>query len=629
MKQKILLLMTALFSFAGGARAVNAFTKHIDGGRYYLIASPCPEEVSPEIVDNMLGGEYDLYSFVPDAEGGLEWRNYKAENFNLEPGKGYLYACMEVEDVTLTFSGLPYDGDEYEITVHEGWNLLGNPFDCEVYVVGEGGIYVMNEEGTGLEEAYRAIGPMEGFFFYTREEGAVVTLVKGEGLHEVTDEGDPNEIVLPEHYQESHQNGIGEDEPEPTESYWPDFDYARFLDEGVLVAAIMIDGEIITVDYENWDKLEVAAFVGDECRGNEMYLYDGITEYGDLYLTLDGCPIYYDFNNTGEEVSFKMFDHQNGVLYENCEVRYQNESITILTGEDHFEGWEDPETPVFLCFTSTSSFDGLVLANNDLELDEEEKNTALISAFVDENEEENVTNVKLEGRTLYRNGFWNTLCLPFDVENIGDSPLEGATVMELDLEGKYNADGELDEAGAYQTGFDATDGTLYLYFIEAEEIEAGKPYIVKWEDEGLENITDPVFYQVPIDANEPTGITFAEGKVTFIGTYSYTEYNEENKYVLLMGSNSNLFYPDGEPTTVGAFRAYFELQNGLKAGEPEGEGGIKNFVLNFGDGETGIKTTNLTNEAGAWYSIDGRQLSGKPTQKGIYINRNKKMFIQR
>ena len=582
MKQKILLLMAALFSFAGGARAVNAFTKHIDGGRYYLIASPCPEEVSPEIVDNMLGGEYDLYSFVPNAEGGLEWRNYKAENFNLEPGKGYLYACMEVEDVTLTFSGLPYDGDEYEITVHEGWNLLGNPFgEEEVYLVDDEGkaltYYVMNEEGSGLVEGDRAIGPMEGFFFYAWEEGTV-KLVK-ETPEEVSGEGGaPNiDIVLPEHYQESHQNGIGEDEPEPTESYWPDFDYGRFLDEGVLVAAIMIDGEIITVDYENWDKLEVAAFVGDECRGNEMYLYDGITEYGDLYLTLDGCPIY--FENIGEEVSFKMFDHQNGVLYENCEVRCGDESITIRTGEEHFEGWEDPETPVFLCFTSPSSFDGLVLANNDSELDEEEKNTALIGGNTGE-----PTDVKLAGRTLYRNGFWNTLCLPFDVENIGDSPLEGATVMELDLEGKYNADGELDEAGAYQTGFDATDGTLYLYFIEAEEIEAGKPYIVKWEDEGLENITDPVFYQVPIDANEPTGITFAEGKVTFIGTYSYTEYNEENKYVLLMGSNSNLFYPDGEPTTVGAFRAYFELQNGLKAGEPEGEGGIKNFVLNFGDG---------------------------------------------
>ena len=205
--------------------------------------------------------------------------------------------------------------------------------------------------------------------------------------------------------------------------------------------------------------------------------------------------------------------------------------------------------------------------------------------------------------------------------------------MELDLNGKYNAEGESDEAGTYQTGFDATDGTLYLYFTEAEEIEAGKPYIVKWEGEGLENITDPVFSGVTISSTTPTPITFAEDKVTFTGTYTYTEYTDEDRTVLFMGASSNLFYPDGnKATTVGAFRAYFQLQNGLKAGEPESEsGGIKNFVLNFGDGETGIRTTNLTNltnEAGAWYDLSGRRLSGKPTQKGIYINRNKKVLMK-
>jgi hypothetical protein len=43
--------------------------------------------------------------------------------------------------------------------------------------------------------------------------------------------------------------------------------------------------------------------------------------------------------------------------------------------------------------------------------------------------------------------------------------------MELDTEGTYDG---------HQTGFDATNGTLYLYFKEATSIEAGKPYLVKW-----------------------------------------------------------------------------------------------------------------------------------------------------
>lgn len=40
----------------------------------------------------------------------------------------------------------------------------------------------------------------------------------------------------------------------------------------------------------------------------------------------------------------------------------------------------------------------------------------------------------LSGRTIYRDGDWNTLCLPFDMtsDQIASSPLAGATIKELD-----------------------------------------------------------------------------------------------------------------------------------------------------------------------------------------------------
>ena len=74
-------------------------------------------------------------------------------------------------------------------------------------------------------------------------------------------------------------------------------------------------------------------------------------------------------------------------------------------------------------------------------------------------------NVTLSGRTLYRDGDWNTLCLPFalSAEQIAASPLAGAIIMELD-----------------GTRSDLTDGTLTLNFNAVKEIEAGRPYIVKW-----------------------------------------------------------------------------------------------------------------------------------------------------
>ena len=80
-------------------------------------------------------------------------------------------------------------------------------------------------------------------------------------------------------------------------------------------------------------------------------------------------------------------------------------------------------------------------------------------------------NVTLSGRTLYRDGDWNTLCLPFNMNGsqIANSSLAGATIKELDK-----------ETGSYPhvTGLD--NGTLYLNFKDVSAITAGTPYIVKW-----------------------------------------------------------------------------------------------------------------------------------------------------
>ena len=76
------------------------------------------------------------------------------------------------------------------------------------------------------------------------------------------------------------------------ESHWPDFYGPNFEFQGALVAAITVDGEIVTAEYEGWDAFEIAFFVGDECRGAgsnfpdatpwTFYLYNGYVEdYGD------------------------------------------------------------------------------------------------------------------------------------------------------------------------------------------------------------------------------------------------------------------------------------------------------------------------------------------------------------
>ena len=134
------------------------------------------------------------------------------------------------------------------------------------------------------------------------------------------------------------------------ESYWPDFTNGPYENQDGIVAAIIVNGHIITIDDEGWDAIEIAPFVGDEIRGNNMFLFDGVTTFGDLYPTLDGYPMYY--NNEGDVITFKMYDHIHGVLYEDCEILYNGEPFVITTGEDHFEGWIDPENPIFLSFSA-------------------------------------------------------------------------------------------------------------------------------------------------------------------------------------------------------------------------------------------------------------------------------------
>ena len=219
--------------------------------------------------------------------------------------------------------------------------------------------------------------------------------------------------------------------------------------------------------------------------------------------------------------------------------------------------------------------------------------------------------ITLQGRTLYKDGAWNTLCLPFNVDLTADGcPLAGATLMELDTEGTYNGK---------QTEL-ANDGTLYLYFKTAESIEAGKPYIIKW-DSGS-NIENPVFTGVTIEKNASTEVTFSGGK--FKGTYAPIVWETENKSILFLGSGNTLYYPKpngGQNPHLNAFRAYFDL----------GGASAREFVLNFDDGEaTGIKTTNSTNytNSDAWYDMSGRKLEGKPTKAGLYIHGNRKVVIK-
>ncbi len=159
-----------------------------------------------------------------------------------------------------------------------------------------------------------------------------------------------------------------------------------------------------------------------------------------------------------------------------------------------------------------------------------------------------VNKVTLAGRVFNKNNTWQTIALPFalSAEALAASPLKGATIMELDLDGDYDGN---------KTGYDLNTNTLYLYFKAATEIEAGKPYVVRWAI-GTD-VVDPVFSNVTLTNRAARVYT---SSCYFVGMYSPKSFAEEDAKVVYLGEGNTFLQPDGtQPVTIGSCRAYFQL----------------------------------------------------------------------
>ena len=98
-----------------------------------------------------------------------------------------------------------------------------------------------------------------------------------------------------------------------------------------------------------------------------------------------------------------------------------------------------------------------------------------------------------------------------------------------------------------------------------------------------------------------------------------------NSNILYLGAGNTLYYPSAN-MTINSFRAYFELN--LTSGQQ-----VKAINLNFGDEEAAsIKTisesSDHSKDSDAYFTLDGRRLNDKPTQKGMYINNGRKVLIK-
>jgi surface protein len=241
------------------------------------------------------------------------------------------------------------------------------------------------------------------------------------------------------------------------------------------------------------------------------------------------------------------------------------------------------------------------------------------------NYDRKTVNVSFPERILYKDGDWNTICLPFDV-TVAGSPLDGDGVTVKTLKGAS-----------------LENGTLALTFTEGSETElkAGVPYLIKWTkpdgyvpfnnnpEEPCYDLYAPTFKNVTLDIIlKPVVVT---DLIAFDGTYTSWEYKQDSPSVLLMGVENNLYYPQYY-SYLNCFRAYFQLLGGIKAIDPGLGGSIKSMVIDFGEEETDIEelkdgeTGDVKNEG--WYTLSGVKLAGKPSVSGIYLFNGKKVAVQ-
>lgn len=235
--------------------------------------------------------------------------------------------------------------------------------------------------------------------------------------------------------------------------------------------------------------------------------------------------------------------------------------------------------------------------------------------------------VSLKNRKFYRDGYWNTLTLPFSLnaEKLANSCLAGADIRTFK-----------------SASWDATNERLTINFSSTNDgkIDAGVPCLIRWgtpTDNPGDVITDPLFTNVTVsiqsqedldetnnDYEETSGGVRFEGLIAPFQVPTYTK-NATTK-ALLLGKDNKLYKPS-KKTWVHATHAYFDhyWNDDISM--------AREFVMDFGEGEqTTTYIDNITvednreSQVEGIFNLNGQRLDAP--QKGINIINGRKVVIK-
>ena len=198
-------------------------------------------------------------------------------------------------------------------------------------------------------------------------------------------------------------------------------------------------------------------------------------------------------------------------------------------------------------------------------------------------------------------------------------------------------------------------GTMYLDF--PVTIPTNHPslevYTVEAATDNCCFLSDPIIGTIPANTGvllyepvEPTHetITFTEtgeptnsvdkgilrGTVTQNFTVGDALQNMPNYKVLTLGKINDkvgfyIYKKNQTGAVLNPYRAYLLH----KYGATTSGGEVKGIYISGFDELTGVQTMEIeSTETGNWYSLQGVRLNARPTQRGIYLNNGKKVFVK-
>ena len=231
-------------------------------------------------------GDYGLHiknqnSFVTNHNGA--WYG-SLTSVNVEQ----MYIIRVSEDFTLVLNGLVVNPENYHITLTKNWKWIGYPVSVEMPVA----------------EAFSGISPSDGDVIKTQGEfamynegigwsGNLTKMKPGKGYMYYNNSNSTKTLTYPT--PSSGQSRSVETEDEIT--HWT-ADDTKYPSNMNMVAVLNVDGNELEANYE------IAAFAGEELRGNARPIYiEALGRYM-VFLTING--------EESENLKFRCYNEETG-----------------------------------------------------------------------------------------------------------------------------------------------------------------------------------------------------------------------------------------------------------------------------------------------------------------------------